>query len=263
MPDVNHRRGQAIEKLAPSGINPEFDANGEVTGTSYKPEYLQLQETKAAADPLGLKGVQLANAKAELAKKQQEAAQSAKGFKLPPDKVLQVQQGSQIPTILGDIEKTLNNNKESFGPIGGRLGAADPYDSKSQTIDAQFRSASQAFGRFMEGGVLRKEDEEKYRKMFPQLSDTAEVAQNKLAIVRKQLVDKQNADIQALSAQGYDTTGFKFLKTEELPGLLTKKKGLVGAQKGLVAAPAAQAKPQTVIQNGVTYTLNPTTGEYE
>jgi hypothetical protein len=263
LPDVAHRRGEAIEKLSVHGIDPQFDDKGEVTGTNYNPEYLKLQEVKASADPLGLKTVQLANAKAELAKKQQEAGQAAKGFKLPPDKVLQVQQGSQIPTILGDIEKTLDVNKDSFGPIGGRIGAADPYDTKSQTIDAQFRSASQMFGRYMEGGVLRKEDEDKYRKMFPQLSDTPDVARNKLAIIRKQLVDKQNADVQALSAQGYDTSGFKFLKTEELPGLLTKKKGLVGGQKGLIAAPAAPAKPQTVIQNGVTYTLNPATGEYE
>jgi hypothetical protein len=171
---------------------------------------------KASADPLAqaIKGMQY---KKEIS----EAEQRAKGMKLPPDKVLSVQQGAQIPKQLSDIETTLKQNEKLFGPVQGRTGEANPYDTASQTVDAQFRSAAQSFGRYMEGGVLRKEDEDKYRKMFPKLSDTPDVARNKLAIVRKLLVDKQNADTQALSAQGYDTSGFQQLAPAKLPGLLT------------------------------------------
>ena len=260
--DPYAQREADIIKLAPHGLRGKYDEQGRLIDTEYDQAYLNMQEQKANADPYGLKGLQVKNAQAELQKKQLEAQQASRGFKLPPDKVLQVQQGAQIPTIMGDIEQTLAANKDAFGPVAGRLGQHNPYNERSQSIDAQVRSASQSFGRYMEGGVLRKEDEEKYRKMFPQLTDTPEVAANKLAIVRKQLVDKQNADIAALKDQGYDITGFKFLPPTESPGILKGgmlKNGLL--KSGAHASPAT--KPKTVIQNGITYTLNPQTGEYE
>jgi len=39
----------------------------------------------------------------------------------------------------------------------------------------------------MEGGVLRKEDEIKYRKMLPQITDTPQVARNKIKNVTEML----------------------------------------------------------------------------
>lgn len=148
----------------------------------YDPQYLKMKEREAAA--MG-------------------------GKMLPADTVLKVEEGASIPALLDDIDITLAQNAESFGPVAGRAASWNPYDTKAQTIDAQMRVASQAFGRKMEGGVLRKEDEEKYRRMFPQLSDTPDVAKNKLAIVRRMLVEKQNSEIRALGAQGYRTKGFK------------------------------------------------------
>lgn len=182
----------------------------------YDPKFIQMKKDMRPdplSDPYGLKAAQ-----ADKARREQEQAQ--KGFKLPPDKVLQVQQGAQIPKMLTDIESTLSANENVFGPIEGKARGMNPYDTKAQSIDAQMRASAQAFGRYMEGGVLRKEDEDKYRKMFPGLGDTAPVAKNKLAIVRKMLVDKQNADIEALKAQGYDVSGFSALPAAQLPGLL-------------------------------------------
>ena len=121
---------------------------------------------------------------------------------LSQDKVLRVSEGEAIPTTLADIQATLNKNKDAFGPVKGRVSSFNPYDTKAATIDAQFRAGSQQFGRFMEGGVLRKEDEDKYRKMFPQLSDTPEVAANKLAIVNRLMTQKQQADVKALGDTG-------------------------------------------------------------
>lgn len=144
------------------------------------------------------------------------------GKMLPADTALKVQEGATIPAMLKDIAQTLTNKAERFGPVSGRMSSFNPYDTEAQTIDAQMRTASQAFGRFMEGGVLRKEDEEKYRKMFPQLSDTPELAQNKLAIVQRLLAEKQNANISALGAQGYRTKGFQQTKVPDAPGLLNK-----------------------------------------
>jgi hypothetical protein len=144
------------------------------------------------------------------------------GKMLPPDKVLSVNEGKSIPVMLEDIQKTINQNSNVFGPMMGRLSSLNPYDERAQTIESQMRAASQSFGRYMEGGVLRKEDEDKYRKMFPNLSDTPEVARNKLDLVDRQLKRKLAADIEALRKSGYDVGGLMggVSGTPEVPSVI-------------------------------------------
>lgn len=127
--------------------------------------------------------------------------------KLKPTEIERVNEGNEIPQMLDDTVLTLQENKELFDPITGTARGFDPYDVQAKTVDADLRAKSQSFGRFMEGGVLRKEDEEKYRKMFPQIGDTPAVAENKLQIVRRQLIQKQNSLLDAYRSQGYDLTG--------------------------------------------------------
>lgn len=247
---------------------PEGDI-GEIdpANLEYDPAYLDMQREKASivagADPYGSKMLAAQNQRMQLNKNLREESQAAKGMKLPPDKVLQVQQGAHLPNMLDDIETTLTKNQTIMGPVSGRAGAVNPYDTTAQSVDAQFRSAAQAFGRYMEGGVLRKEDEDKYRKMFPQLTDTPEVAKNKLAIVRKLLVDKQNADVTALKTQGYDTSGFSQLPSTELPGVLTgQKNGLMSTgmmKDGLMTkgGPAAPSNKVKVFNGKETLLIDP------
>jgi hypothetical protein len=88
--------------------------------------------------------------------------------------------------------------------------------------------------------------------MLPTLSDTPEVATNKLALVEKMLADKQNADVGALGSQGYDTSGFQQLEEKSLPGILSK--GLVKEKRGLVAAPSASGGPKVgTVENGYVF----------
>ena len=148
------------------------------------------------------------------------AGQGGGGIRLSPDKVLKVQEGDSVAQMLPAIADTIKANEGSFGPFMGRAMSMNPYNEKSQTIDSQMRASSQAFGKYMEGGVLRKEDEDKYRKMFPNLSDTPEVAQNKLAIVQKLLVDKQSGDLNALKTAGYNTAPFQKRESPALPNVL-------------------------------------------
>ena len=144
--------------------------------------------------------------------------------KLPAARVESITEGAAVSRMLPDIEETIIGNSDVFGPIGGRARAANPYDEKSRTIDAQMRASSQAFGRFMEGGVLRKEDEEKYRKMFPQLSDTPDIATNKLAIVRRILSQRYKDVVQSLKGSGYDVSGLIDIgETPTVPALANKK----------------------------------------
>lgn len=136
-----------------------------------------------------------------------DAKESASGKQLPPNNVLAVNEGQSVARMLPEVEAALQDNKSLFGPLKGRVGASNPYDTTAQTVDARMRTAAQSFGKFMEGGVLRKEDEEKYRKMFPQLSDTPEVAQNKLSIVRRMLAQQYESNRKSLGDSGYDVSG--------------------------------------------------------
>lgn len=207
-------------------------------------EKMEYQAKLAMRDPYGLKRMQAQKLQKEM----------TQGKQLAPDKVLLVQEGQQIPTMLEDIKETISNNKGSFGPVVGRFSAMNPYDEKAQAIDSQVRASSQAFGRYMEGGVLRKEDEEKYRKMFPQLGDTPEVAQAKLQNVGRMLARKQNENIKALKAQGYDVAGFQELPVPEVPeaiaggdGLLSKIGGFLAggnAKKGLIQKAESMPPPK-------------------
>lgn len=131
--------------------------------------------------------------------------------KLPPNTVLSLNEGQSVARLLPDVEIAIKNNEDIFGPMSGRMKKANPYNTVAQTVDARMRTASQAFGRFMEGGVLRKEDEEKYRQMFPQLADTPDVAKNKLKIVRRQLLQEYKSKRESLGKSGYDVGGFEDL----------------------------------------------------
>lgn len=191
------------------------------------------------------------------------------GKRLPADKVLSVNEGNVIPRTLEDIRESIVQNKGVFGPIGGRLASMNPYSERAQTLESQFRSASQQFGRYMEGGVLRKEDEEKYRRMFPQLKDTPEVAANKLSIVDRLLKQKQASDVEQLTSAGYNVGGLNQEQPQipEIPGAI-RPEGTSGGLAERISekkAVAAGIGPHgaSVTQGGHTYTWNPKSKRYE
>lgn len=211
------------------------------------------QRDQGLMKPKDVDPVEQAYKKAQTQKLYAETAQLGKqatGKQLPPDKVLAVQEGKNIPNMLSDIKGVLANSTDMFGPVAGRLASANPYNEKAKTMDSQLRIASQSFGRYMEGGVLRKEDEEKYRHMFPQLSDTPEVASNKLALVDRMLKEKQLGDVGALKSSGYDVAGFgEMAQSPALPGILTQApQGLI--PQAQAASPQGMLPKKGVVENG-------------
>jgi len=99
-----------------------------------------------------------------------------------------------VPKLLDDFEVTLEENKDLFGIVKGKIAELDPTNVRAQVFEADRRAKSQAFGRLMEGGVLRKEDELKYKRMFPKLGEKFEIAEGKLVVIRKLM----NAKLQGL-----------------------------------------------------------------
>ena len=83
------------------------------------------------------------------------------------------------------------------------------YDVEVQNNQAALKRAAQMVGRFMEGGVLRREDEIKYEKMLPNITDKKEVAQGKMIGVLNMLIAKYKTDIDSFKNSGFDTTEFE------------------------------------------------------
>ena len=100
---------------------------------------------------------------------------------------------------------TLQQHADRFGPVRGNIGSRNPYDTQAQALESEFRAAAQLVGKAMEGGVLRKEDEIKYRKMLPNLGDTPEVAAEKIRVVQQMLQQQLQTKQQIYSS--YDTIG--------------------------------------------------------
>lgn len=120
----------------------------------------------------------------------QEGGQAPRLSSTPPKQmseaeVTKLADARLLPELFNTLDKELDKKKSLFGPIKGRIGQANVYNVEAQTFDGKIRTISQQFGRFMEGGVLRKEDEIKYRQMFPNLADVPEVAKKKLENIRQ------------------------------------------------------------------------------
>lgn len=114
---------------------------------------------------------------------------------------------------MNELEWVISENKKYFDPIKWIYYSANPY-SGAQTIEDDLKRSSQLIGKFMEGGVLRLEDEKKYAKMLPKLTDTPEVAQNKLEWVRTMLTEKYNWYIRDYAKSGYDVSNYWFLANQ-------------------------------------------------
>lgn len=67
----------------------------------------------------------------------------------------------------------------------------------------------QIIGKSLEGGVLRKEDEVKYAKILPTLSDPPEVVKTKMENLEKTLTQKLDTRLSAMEDAGYDTAKFR------------------------------------------------------
>lgn len=77
-----------------------------------------------------------------------------------------------------DLRKTLLENEQYIGPIAG-LQALSPY-SDARKAQAKIDLVKQRVGKALEGGVLRKEDEEKYKRILATLNDEPATAISKV-----------------------------------------------------------------------------------
>ena len=105
-----------------------------------------------------------------------------------------------IQTIT-DLQTGLDNLDELGGrissssannPVLGALRSKNPFDTEAKSLRAEIDRVKQVVGKALEGGVLRKEDEDKYKRILPTINDTDAVAAQKIAAIKSDLQNKLN-----------------------------------------------------------------------
>jgi hypothetical protein len=104
---------------------------------------------------------------------------NAKGFsgfgrRLTDAAIKQISETKSAIDSLRDLRVTLQENEQYIGPVAG-LAALNPY-SEAREAQAKIDLVRQRVGKALEGGVLRKEDEEKYRRILATLRDVPSTA---------------------------------------------------------------------------------------
>jgi len=112
--------------------------------------------------------------------------------------------------MISSLESSIGSvsGKKAFSPIVGNLRSYNPWDTDVQSIQSQINATKQIVGKYLEGGVLRLEDEKKYEKILPKIGDTPEVAKAKVDQVKKLIQEKYASQTETLGQAGYDISGF-------------------------------------------------------
>lgn len=105
--------------------------------------------------------------------------------------IKEITQTKSALASLDVLEQKIKDNLQYVGPITG-LQALNPF-SPARKVQADVDRVRQTVGKALEGGVLRKEDEEKYKKILATLTDTPETAIYKIQALK----DTLNRDISA------------------------------------------------------------------
>lgn len=225
-----------------------------------------IQEKSKAASEERRKEQELLLRGREVAAKEREAgkkgAEVAAGSKLTAEQTALISGIDTSEQQLAKIEKIIDESSPIMGPIAGRLASLSPYATETKGFDAQMKLAAQKIGVSLERGKLTDADIDRYRAMLPNISDTPDVAKQKIAIVKQLLADEKTAQIETLAKSGYNVS--KFMTPPEpsaAPAAQAPAKGgssLFGPKEAV-----AGEKPKRIIQNGHEYIYNPATGTYE
>lgn len=109
---------------------------------------------------------------------------------LPEVSVQKITEGENAIALAEGLIPLIEEKKNLMGPTTG-LGSLFPYSADQKMLVSNFDTARQVIGKLVEGGVLRKEDEAKYAKMLPVITDLPDVAKHKAA----QFTEKLRKDV--------------------------------------------------------------------
>lgn len=204
----------------PDNLTPEQRAAQKRAKEAQEAAERRFREGQSAADRRASAG------RAVTMRGQDIADQRAK--REPADKVTQgaLKDLANLDTALESLtslRKVIEANPDKIGPVSGRLRYVPWLGASRQIVNADIERVRQEVGRAMEGGVLRKEDEEKYKRILPATEDIPEVARYKL----DQLEAKLKQDIQKYVGRQQEGQRGRDLSAPSRPRVGTSEDGFV------------------------------------
>jgi hypothetical protein len=181
---------------------------------------------KKAKDEGGLTGKDATDWAKKMTEAALEGGPEVEKKELPATQVVMLEDAKFLPDTLGDLQKMIESGQGTFDPLLGPIDTVNPfawYDSDKQVMAAKLRTTAQLVGKYMEGGVLRKEDEVKYAEMLPKNTDTREVALGKLNQVKEMLQQKTIGYIDGFDKSNYNVENYKSELNELSGGALQRK----------------------------------------
>lgn len=216
----------------------------------FQPTLMRANQTAPAIDAR-LKQSHTLLMDAEAKKNLAEAGQKTTGKPLAAEQADKMAGHESAMGLIGDLRQAMDANKESMGPIMGRIASANPYDTRGQALQALVKKAAQAIGKSLEGGKLTDQDYVKYTRMLPNQSDNPDVATAKLDQLERLVNTQKNAEIGAYQKSGYDTSRFQPAELKELG--ITQPAPSKGRGMMASAQAAAPAVKQGTEEGGYVY----------
>jgi hypothetical protein len=153
--------------------------------------------------------------KAQIGYLRAQSGAKADGKILPETSIQKISDFDASLKELNDMGQNFGQYEDTMGPVQGRIASMNPYDEKAQSFQADLDRARQVVGKAVEGGVLRKEDEEKYLKMLPSLKDNPEVGKYKMQQFMNKMSVQRNSYLGNMNKAGYNTKNV--LPVQEAP----------------------------------------------
>lgn len=117
---------------------------------------------------------------------------------------------TELATLKGTIPEGTTGTRAAIGAampnaVTNALGWGKDAKQKLATINR----VKQIIGKALEGGVLRKEDEEKYAKILPTIQDGPELVASKLSDLADAIQRKRLSSIDSYEDAGYDMSRYR------------------------------------------------------
>jgi len=149
------------------------------------------------------------------------------------------------------LKNVIDINSDLMGPQGSAKASGitsalaqavgSDYGNPERELQSKFDLVRQRVGKLLEGGVLRKEDEEKYKKILPTIGDDPKTAKEKAATLENMLRVDLQRHAKNLEKGGYNMSNFGDLGASDVSAFTGESMASPQQNAAPAAAPQAAA----------------------
>ena len=180
---VDEAKKRIEEAVTPS--TTEATQTTTITGHTLDEHAAALSRAIQAGDK---KGVAQIKAQMEIEEDYQKRQEGSTKLELSDAAIKNVTDLQGAFSDITSLKESVTADEGAVYPGRGLI-AKIPWATKAKSLQAEIDRVRQTVGKALEGGVLRKEDEEKYKKILLTLDDPREVALNKLSQLEEKITE--------------------------------------------------------------------------